>query len=202
MRGSQGKDRMKNGRGMTMAEVLAGLVIMSFLMLAAMKVVMSSTQLFYGFTDTVKERRMTDSLGEMLRDQITYAVFLEIEAGYENPDGEGSRILFTRDGRVLWNGAELYEAGLYRGHGFYCRVHLPESEETSNALVFTLFLENNRKEALYSVRTVVNLVNLELRGTDGIAISGELTEDGDLDSHDQDICFRFQSPGEEFLQEE
>lgn len=202
MKGCADKGRMSHRRGMTMAEVLAGLAITAFLMLAAMKIMTASTGMFHKIADSARERRITEGLGDTIREQLIYVRALEIDgSGGAIVEDEG-QIIFTEDGRILWNGSELYGEEFYTKYRVFCSVHLPGEKDPPDVLDLTLFLENNRKEALYSFRTVVKLVNLELHDKEGITADGEMTEDGNLDSHDQEVCFRFQSPGEEYLQEE
>ena len=196
------RDRRRHRKGMTMVEVLACLAIMAVLMLAVMKVMMTSSHMFHDAVNTARVQRMTESLSDLIREQLTYAESLEIAAGGESILEDTGQILFTEDGQILWNGKDLYGEEFYTDYRFYCKVEPPEGSEVRDVLKFTLFLENNRKEALYSFRTVVKLVNLELRDIDGIVINGELTGQGNLDSHSQELCFRFQSPGDKYLQEE
>lgn len=191
----------ENHGGMTLTEMMASLVIMVIMTLIVMKILMTSSSVFHGLISTVESRNVMDSLCEIIREQVYCAQYLEIE-GEEKDLGDGGQLLvFSEDGKVSLNGADLYGEAFYNTRSIYCQVHLPEDDENSDILDITLFLENHKGEALYSVRTVVRLINLGLYESGGISVEGELDDDGILNSRNRTICLHYAVPREEKLQE-
>lgn len=193
---------MKDCRGMALTEIMAGLVIMLILILAMMKLFMSSTNLFYNTAGMAEGSRIVDSLCKIVAEQITYADFLEVGEEEEEFSDGSHTIVFTRDGRIMMNGEALYGTSFYNSKRVYCQIQIPKEPEPSYALDFTIFLENSSGVAFYSARTVVKLVNLELAGRGGISYRDVWPEDGILDSRDRAICIRYRIPGEQVLTDE
>ena len=181
---------LRNESGMSLVEVMAGLVIASLLIASAGGLLLYTGRLFNLKGGQTYYQKQTKMVSDMVKEHVTYADKLKVSRSYTEGDTERYRyqLCFRSDGVVMLNGEELF--GKEEGNHFRLLIENCKKPEHEAVLEYTVELLNNRNETLYSEYNVVKLVNLELN-TNVIQYSEQVPGENRYDSLSSNLylCF-------------
>lgn len=184
------KVHKNDSRGMTLVELMAAMAVALILMLFLTRIFVYSGNMFEKAASVDDLERTTQAVFDFLERRLSCAASLEVTGEARNDAKGAHEIVFSKNGRIYYDGKPLYEEAFYRGRSVYCMVLPADKEGTAQALSYRITWKNQENTALYSAESVVKLVNLELAGRE-IVFQEEILES---ESSGQELYFYYEEP--------
>lgn len=153
-----------DNRGMTLVELMAAMAVALLLMLFLTRIFIFTENVFEKTASTDDLERTTQAVFDFLEKRVSCAASLEVTKEPRKEMDSAHEIVFSKEGRISYDGEPLYEEAFYRGRGVYCLLLPAEKGAAAPALSYRIIWKNQENTALYSGDSVVKLVNLELAG--------------------------------------
>lgn len=168
-----------NKKGFTLVEIIVGIAIGSVLLAVASSMIVSSYKTVYNTTDMDMDKRIVDSVADVVRSDTQYCFDVRLVKNEENkPDvahEEGWHWLYVKEGQLYRDDKSLFDASYYSNKTIKIKVNVYVMNDVR--VDFTYYLVDQNGKEVYSTRDTLLYLNVQkLDSHEGLYSKGNFVE--------------------------
>lgn len=168
-----------NKKGFTLVEIIVGIAIGSVLLAVAGSMIVSSFKTVFNTTDMDMDKRVIDSVADVVRTDTQYCFDVRLVKNEENkPDvahEEGWHWLYVENGYLYRDDQQLFDASYYNNKTIKIKVNVYVMNDVR--VDFTYYLVDQNGKEVYSTRDTLLYLNVQkLDSHEGLYSKGNFVE--------------------------
>lgn len=164
---------MKKNRGMTLAEIIVTLAILSIIMAVTLPLLASASAAFTKEQNMNSAKLMGDGIYQFVTDRLVFADEIKVsEHRNDADDASYGNVMETVGGEFWFNGENLYGSDFYLGHGVKTEATILDD----NKLEFKVTVSDRNGDPLYQTVSALCAANIRITGRRMEGIQGSIYE--------------------------